>query len=109
MLLVSYAGAWVTWLAVCGPDRFWCTCCAGAIFAASMLLPAGACLSEENVYLLCKRLGQRGVARQDLSDLYAVFISNALRKVFRPTQCPAAPCRFNPQPTLCPKALLSAG
>lgn len=32
--------------------------------------------SEENVYLLCKKLCEDGIAKTDGSDLFVVFISN---------------------------------
>lgn len=32
--------------------------------------------SEENVYFLCKKLSEEGIAESDGSDLYVVFISN---------------------------------
>lgn len=32
--------------------------------------------SEENVYLLCKKLREDGIAKPDGSDLYVVVISN---------------------------------
>lgn len=32
--------------------------------------------SEENVYLLCKKLCEDGIAKIDGSDLFVVFISN---------------------------------
>lgn len=32
--------------------------------------------SEENVYLLCKKLREDGIAKSDGSDLFVVFISN---------------------------------
>ncbi|KAG5555710.1 hypothetical protein RHGRI_006376 [Rhododendron griersonianum] len=38
-------------------------------------------LSEENVYLLCKKLCTSGVADADGSDLYVVFISNEKKQV----------------------------
>ncbi|KAL0453108.1 UNVERIFIED_CONTAM: protein N-terminal glutamine amidohydrolase [Sesamum latifolium] len=34
------------------------------------------CYCEENVYLLCKKLLEDGIAKSDGSDLYVVFISN---------------------------------
>jgi hypothetical protein len=37
--------------------------------------------SEENVYMLCKRLCQLGLAMPDASDLFVVFISNSNCKV----------------------------
>lgn len=40
-----------------------------------------ACYCEENVFLLCKQLSQRGIAASDASDLYVVFISNAHRQI----------------------------
>jgi hypothetical protein len=40
-----------------------------------------ACYCEENVYMLCKRLCQLGLAMPDASDLFVVFISNSNCKV----------------------------
>ncbi|OAE30394.1 hypothetical protein AXG93_3612s1170 [Marchantia polymorpha subsp. ruderalis] len=39
-----------------------------------------ACYCEENIYMLCKALGEQGVAAADLSDLFVVFISNDLQR-----------------------------
>ncbi|KAL2612745.1 hypothetical protein R1flu_024437 [Riccia fluitans] len=39
-----------------------------------------ACYCEENIYLLCKALGEQGVAAPDLSDLFVVFISNDIQQ-----------------------------
>lgn len=33
-------------------------------------------VSEENIYLLCKKLSEDGTAKPDGSDLFVVFISN---------------------------------
>ena len=39
------------------------------------------CGSEENVYMLCKKLSELGLAAPDASDLFVVFISNPIRQV----------------------------
>lgn len=39
------------------------------------------CGSEENVYMLCKKLSEVGLAATDASDLFVVFISNPNRQV----------------------------
>ncbi|KAL3637232.1 Protein N-terminal glutamine amidohydrolase [Castilleja foliolosa] len=36
---------------------------------------------EENVYLLCKKLAEDGIAKADGSDLYVVFISNEKNQI----------------------------
>ncbi|XP_051150504.1 protein N-terminal glutamine amidohydrolase [Andrographis paniculata] len=36
---------------------------------------------EENVYLLCKKLAEDGIAKSDASDLYVVFISNEKKQI----------------------------
>ncbi|KAI3471603.1 hypothetical protein Pfo_028253 [Paulownia fortunei] len=36
---------------------------------------------EENVYLLCKKLSEDGIAKSDGSDLYVVFISNEKKQI----------------------------
>ncbi|EYU18735.1 hypothetical protein ABFS82_10G163900 [Erythranthe guttata] len=36
---------------------------------------------EENVYLLCKKLRENGIAKSDGSDLFAVFISNEKKQI----------------------------
>lgn len=43
--------------------------------------------SEENVYLLCKKLGSMGVAEPTGLDLFVVFISNEGNKVNNLTAC----------------------
>ncbi|KAL3680327.1 hypothetical protein R1sor_023283 [Riccia sorocarpa] len=40
-----------------------------------------ACYCEENIYMLCKALGEQGLASPDHSDLYVVFISNDIQQV----------------------------
>jgi len=39
------------------------------------------CGSEENVYMLCKKLSEVGLAAPTASDLFVVFISNPNRQV----------------------------
>ncbi|KAI5067228.1 hypothetical protein GOP47_0017756 [Adiantum capillus-veneris] len=40
-----------------------------------------ACYCEENVYMLCKKLAQSGIAACDASDLLVVFISNTNKQI----------------------------
>lgn len=39
------------------------------------------CYCEENIYMLCKKLSEVGVAAPDASDLFVVFISNPNRQI----------------------------
>ncbi|KAG0554828.1 hypothetical protein M758_12G125200 [Ceratodon purpureus] len=39
------------------------------------------CYCEENVYMLCKKLSELGLAAPDASDLFVVFISNPKRQI----------------------------
>lgn len=39
------------------------------------------CGSEENVYMLCKKLIELGLAAPGASDLFVVFVSNPNRQV----------------------------
>ncbi|KAK4404863.1 protein N-terminal glutamine amidohydrolase [Sesamum angolense] len=39
------------------------------------------CYCEENVYLLCKKLSEDGIAKSDGSDLYVVFVSNEKKQI----------------------------
>lgn len=39
------------------------------------------CYCEENVYMLCKKLSEVGLAATDASDLFVVFISNPNRQI----------------------------
>lgn len=37
--------------------------------------------SEENVYMLCKKLAEKGLCKSDFSDLVVMFVSNKSRQV----------------------------
>ena len=53
-------------------DYEFCCCC---LCCPCFFLQIKKC-SEENVYMLCKKLSMIGMADADGSDLFAVFISN---------------------------------
>lgn len=72
--------------AVCELKGCCCPCCSASRPAPSIFF-VGALFSEENVYLLCKQLGRRRIARSDLSDLFVVFISNSSQKVPLSNHC----------------------
>lgn len=48
-----------------------------------MIIVCSITSSEENVYLLCKKLCANGTAEADGSDLFVVFISNEKKQACR--------------------------